>query len=152
MKQTPELDRIQEKMKPGVLTLKGFLGYDDRKLADIIFEDHQTLNRLHVNADQICAILNDLGERGRDLMEQEVKVDERYLIKVRDDRGKIPSPWGDGLFEKSDIELTDTQTGKKLKWNQLTLKLALAHGFFGGYGSEYRLDPAEVCEILDLPR
>ena len=148
MKQTPELDLVQEKMKPGVLTLKGFLGFDDRKLADIIAADHQAVVGFGIDLASICERLSDLAERGRDLMEQEVKVDGRYLVKVRDDRGKIPSPWGDGLFEKGDVEMTDTRSGKKLKWNQLTLRLALAHGFLGGRGSEYRLEPEDLVEIL----
>ncbi|MEW6710120.1 MAG: hypothetical protein AB1403_09895 [Candidatus Riflebacteria bacterium] len=148
MKQTPELDRIQAKMQPGVLTLKGFLGNDDRKLADIIAADRQTLTNLELDIAEVCEKLHDLTERGRDLMEQEVKVDNRYLIKVRDDRGKIPSPWDDGLFEKGDVELTDSKTGKKLKWNQLTLRLASAHGFLGGTGSEYRLDPQDLLDVL----
>jgi len=150
VKQTPELDRIQEKMQPGVLTLKGFLGNDDRKLADIIVTDHQTLLRMRLNAAQIAARLQDLADRGADLMEQEVLVDNRYRIKVRDDRGKIPSPWGDGLFEKGDVDLADQKTGKTLKWNRLTLRLMQEHGFFGGYGSEYRIDPEVVVDILDL--
>ena len=148
MKQTPEMDRIQEKMKPGVLTLKGFLGDDDRKLADIIAADKLALQTLGIDLPEFCEKLADLAERGRDLMEQEVMVDNRYLIKVRDDRGKIPSPWNDGLFEKGDVDMTDTRTGKKLKWNQLTLRLALAHGFLGGRGSEYRLEPEVLVEIL----
>ena len=148
MKQTPELDLVQEKMKPGVLTLKGFLGFDDRKLADIIAADHQAVVSLGLDIASVCDRLSDLAERGRDLMEQEVRVDDRYLVKVRDDRGKIPSPWGDGLFEKGDVEMIDTKSGKKLKWNQLTLRLALAHGFLGGRGSEYRLEPEDLIEIL----
>ena len=150
MKQTPELDRIQEKMQPGVLTLKGFLGHDDRKLADIIDTDRQAMLCMRLDVAQIVNRLQDLAGRGADLMEQEVLVDNRYMIKVRDDRGKIPSPWGDGLFEKGDVELTDQKTGKTLKWNRLTLRLIEKHGFFGGYGSEYRIDPEAVCKILDL--
>jgi hypothetical protein len=150
VKQTPELDRIQEKMKPGVLTLKGFLGNDDRNLADILSADQLALQKLGITAEDICDRLDDLARRGTDLMEQEIEVDNRYRIKVRDDRGKLPSPWGDGLFEKGDVELYDMQSGKKLKWNQLTLTLACKHGFFGGYGSEYRLDPEIAVQILDL--
>ncbi|PKL51274.1 MAG: hypothetical protein CVV42_00040 [Candidatus Riflebacteria bacterium HGW-Riflebacteria-2] len=149
MKQTPELNRIQEKMRPGVLTLKGFLGHDDRKLADILETDHQTIQRLNLDTARIAVCLQDLADRGSDLMEQEVLVDNRYLIKVRDDRGKIPSPWGDGLFEKGDVDLVDQKTGKTLKWNRLTLRLLEVHGFFGGYGSEYRIDPEAIVEILD---
>ncbi|MDD2999006.1 MAG: hypothetical protein PHV05_08065 [Candidatus Riflebacteria bacterium] len=150
MKQTPDFERVQAKMQPGVLTLKGFLGYDDRKLADILAADEQTLLRFGITAEQIAERLQDLADRGADLMEQEIIVDGRYKIRVRDDRGKIPSPWGDGLFEKGDVDMTDTITGKSLKWNRLTLRLACVHGFFGGYGSEYRIDPEEVIEILGL--
>jgi len=150
VKQTPELDRIQKKMQPGILTLKGFLGNDDRKLADIIAADTLVLSQLGISAEQIAEKLDDLAQRGADLMEEEITVDGRYRIKVRDDRGKIPSPWGDGLFEKGDVDLTDTISGKILKWNKLTLRLISAHSFFGGYGSEYRIDPAEACEMLNI--
>ena len=150
MKQTPELDRVQAKMQPGVLTLKGFLGDDDRKLADILAADQLCLNQLGITAAQIADKLADLAERGTDLMEEEITVDDRYKVKVRDDRGKIPSPWDDGLFEKGDVDLTDTVTGKSLKWNKLTLRLMSAHGFFGGRGSEYRIDPEIAKDILNL--
>ncbi len=150
MKQTPDMDRIQEKMQPGVLTLKGFLGHDDRKLADIIVADEQTLLKLNITAQQIVDRLQDISERGADLMEEELTIDGRYKVRVRDDRGKIPSPWGDGLFEKGDVDLSDSITGKSLKWNKLTLRLVSAHGFFGGKGSEYRIDPEETATLLDL--
>lgn len=150
MKQTPELDRIQEKMRPGVLTLKGFLGNDSRKLVDILAADNETVRRIGLDKNKLCDKLQDLAERGKDLMEQEVLVDDRYLITVRDDRGKIPSPWGDGLFEKGEVDLHDKISGQKLKWNKLTLKLIRAHSFFGGAGSEYRIDPVQASEILEL--
>ena len=150
MKQIPELNKIQEKMKPGVLTLKGFLGYDDRKLIDIIEADKIAFKKFGVTTYEVCKRLSELAEKGRDIMEQEILVDNRYLIKVRDDRGKIPSPWGDGLFEKGDVELFDKVTEKKIKWNGLTLKLLEAHDFWGGKGSEYRIEPSDIIKILDL--
>jgi len=150
VKQTPELDRVQGKMQPGILTLKGFLGDDDRKLADIIAADTLTINQLGITAAQIAEKLEDLAQRGADLMEEEVTLDDRYKVRVRDDRGKIPSPWDDGLFEKGDIDLNDTVTGKQLKWNKLTLRLMSAHGFFGGRGSEYRIDPEVAKDVLNI--
>ncbi len=150
MKQTPELDLVQAKMQPGVLTLKGFLGSDDRKLADIIAADQQCFAQLGVTAQQIAEKLQQLADLGNDLMEEEIIVENRYRIKVRDDRGKIPSPWGDGLFEKGDVDLIDNVTGKSLKWNRLTLRLLTAHGFCGGIDSDYRLDPEVATTILEL--
>lgn len=150
MKQTPELDQVQGKMQAGVLTLKGFLGSDDRKLADILVADQQSFSRLGITPLQAAERLQQLADSGTDLMEEEILVENRYRIKVRDDRGKIPSPWGDGLFEKGDVELVDNNTGETLKWNKLTLRLMSAHGFCGGVDSEYRLDPEKLIRILDL--
>ena len=150
MKQTPELDLVQSKMQPGVLTLKGFLGSDDRKLADILVADQQSFSRLGITPLQAAERLQQLADRGADLMEEEILVEQRYRIKVRDDRGKIPSPWGDGLFEKGDVDLIDNSTGETLKWNRLTLRLMSVHGFCGGVDSEYRLDPEKLVRILDL--
>ncbi len=150
MKQTPELDLVQAKMQPGVLTLNGFLGHDDRKLADIIAADAQVFARTGIKPAQIAERLQVIATRGADLMEEEILVDNRYRVRVRDDRGKIPSPWSDGLFEKGDVDLVDSITGKKLKWNKLTLRLLEAHGFCGGSGSEYRIDPEDAIAILDL--
>ncbi len=137
-------------MQAGVLTLKGFLGSDDRKLADILVADQQSFSRLGITPLQAAERLQQLADRGTDLMEEEILVENRYRIKVRDDRGKIPSPWGDGLFEKGDVELVDNNTGETLKWNKLTLRLMSAHGFCGGVDSEYRLDPEKLVRILDL--
>ncbi len=150
MKQTPELDLVQSKMQPGVLTLKGFLGSDDRKLADILVADQQSFSRLGITPLQAAERLQQLADLGADLMEEEILVEQRYRIKVRDDRGKIPSPWGDGLFEKGDVDLIDNSTGETLKWNRLTLRLMSVHGFCGGVDSEYRLDPEKLMRILDL--
>jgi len=150
VKQTPELDLVQSRMQPGVLTLKGFLGSDDRKLADILVADQQSFSRLAITPVQAAERLQQLADRGADLMEEEILVENRYRIKVRDDRGKIPSPWGDGLFEKGDVDLIDNNTGETLKWNKLTLRLMTKHGFCGGVDSEYRLDPEKLVRILDL--
>jgi len=137
-------------MQPGVLTLKGFLGSDDRKLADILVADQQSFSRLGITPLQAAERLQQLADLGADLMEEEILVESRYRIKVRDDRGKIPSPWGDGLFEKGDVDLIDNKTGETLKWNRLTLRLMSVHGFCGGIDSEYRLDPEKLVRILDL--
>jgi hypothetical protein len=149
MKQTPELDRIQAKMQRGALTLKGFLGTDDRKLADILAADAEALRGKGVTAAQIADRLAELTEKGRSLMEEEIAVEDgRYRITVRDDRGLLPSPWGDGLFEKGDVELTEVATGRRLRWNGLTIQLIRAHGFFNGRGSDYRIDPPTAIDTL----
>jgi hypothetical protein len=150
VRHTPELDRIQSRMQPGELTLHGFLGSDHRKLGDILEADRQLAHARDISHEQIADRLDELAARGRDLMEREVEVEERYKVTVRDDRGVLPCPWGDGNFRKEDVHLCDPQTGAQLRWNELTAHMIRAHGFYGGVGSPYRIDPAAAIQALNL--
>lgn len=150
MKQTPELDKVQERMQPGALTLRGFLGPDNRKLVDILAEDAATVAALRLTHERIAGRLRRIMEDGRDVMEGTVLVGGRYKVHVRDDRGRLPSPWGDGLFGKGDVEMLDTITGQGFRWNELTLQMIRAHGFYGGKGSEYRIEPRDIADVLEI--
>lgn len=151
MKQTPDLDCAQARMQPGEITLPGFLGDDDRKLADIIAHDAGDLAAHRVAAPAIADRLAELTAEGRHLMEEEVEVENRYRVTVRDDRGVLPSPFGDGRFEKGDTHLRDPRTDTDFRWNGLTLHMIRNHGFFGGRGSPYRIDPARAIAVLGIP-
>ncbi len=150
MRQEPELDRVQARMQPGELTLRGFLGADHRKLVDIVAQDGEAVGALGLRHDRVADRLLEIMEKGRDMMEREVLVEGRYNVHVRDDRGRLPSPWGDGLFGKGDAEMVDTVTGRRFRWNELTLHMIRAHGFYGGKGSEYRIEPRDIAEVLTL--
>lgn len=150
MKQTPELDRIQARMRPGVLTMKGFLGTDPRPLADILAEDDAVVRAAGVTHAQIADRLEAITKAGTDLMEAETIVENRFRVVVRDDRGLLPSPFGDGRFSKGDTEVTDPVTGRTFRWNGLTLHLIRHHGFYNGKGSDYRLDPAVLIEVFGI--
>ena len=43
MKHTPDMQRVIERMKPGVLSLHGFLGADRRSLEEILDADASTV-------------------------------------------------------------------------------------------------------------
>jgi hypothetical protein len=150
MKQTPELDRVQEKMQPGEITLDGFLGDDDRKLVDILIDDAETVQARGILHKQIADRLDELAEEGRDIAERELEVEDRYKVRVRDDRGVLPSPWGDGRFSKADVHMDDPVTGLSFRWNRLTTHMIREYGFYGGHGSPYRINPADIIRALEL--
>jgi hypothetical protein len=150
MKQTPDLDRAQQRMMPGELTLHGFLGTDTRKLVDIINADDETVRSRGVTHEQIADRLAGILEKGRDIMEREKKVEGRFAVTVRDDRGVLPSPFGDGRFEKDDCYVVDSETGAEFRYNALTIQMIRSHGFYSGKGSQYRLEPGAVIDILDI--
>lgn len=150
MKQTPKLAHVQARMQPGEITLEGFLGEDSRPLADILAADSETIHAGGLSHASIADRLTALTEVGRDLAEREIEVEGRYYVLVREDRGLLPSPWGDGLFPKGEVRLRDGATGYVLRWNELTVHMIRAHGFYGGVGSDFRIDPARAIEILGL--
>lgn len=150
MKQTPALDRVQAKMQPGEIALHGFLGHDPRKLIDIIAADAMVVARHGVTNAQIADRLDDIAVRGADLAEREVMVDEHFAVTVRDDRGVLPSPWGDGRWGKGEVHMTETRTGAKFAWNELVTHMIREYGFYGGQGSHYRIDPAAIIAALEL--
>ncbi|MBN2713983.1 MAG: hypothetical protein JXR97_16305 [Planctomycetes bacterium] len=150
MKQTPDLDRAQQRMMPGELTLHGFLGDDTRKLVDIINEDGDAVLSRGVSHKQIADRLADIMEQGRDIMEREVNVEGRFTVTVRDDRGVLPSPFGDGCFEKGDCHVVDSETKSEFLFNGLTIHMIRTYGFYSGKGSQYRLEPAALIETFGI--
>ncbi len=143
---------IDEMMQPGVLCKDGFLGADKRLVKDIIEEDLATIKKLGMSVDEISDRMTELTAKGSDLMEREVSVENRYSIKVRDDRGPAPDPFGGSPQRKGDTLLKDYKTGKAVVWNDLTIHMIREYGFFGGRGEKYRIEPDVLINILGLSK
>ena len=151
VKQSPELDRVEQNMRPMYLCAEGFLGRDPRKLIEILTEDQGTVNSLGLNHEAIAPRLMSITERARDGWGDPVVVEGRFEVEVHEARGKIPCPWGHpGLYRKTHVKLENRGTGETLVWSDLAIHLIEEHGFYQGRGSPYRLEPAEVKRILEL--
>jgi len=151
VKQSPELDRVEQNMRPMYLCAEGFLGRDPRKLIEILTEDQGTVNSLGLNHEAIAQRLMSITERARDGWGDPVVVEGRFEVEVHEARGKIPCPWGHpGLYRKTHVKLENRGTGETLVWSDLAIHLIEEHGFYQGRGSPYRLEPSEVKRILEL--
>jgi len=64
MKQSPQMQRIQENMRPGAIALEGFLGRDTRNLADILEEDNSAVRRLDLSHGVIAQRMEELKNAG----------------------------------------------------------------------------------------
>ena len=67
MKMTVQMKKIQEQLRPGVITRDGFLGKDRRNLVDILEEDEAKVKRMKLTHRQIAdrmLELRDAGMRG----------------------------------------------------------------------------------------
>jgi hypothetical protein len=151
MKQSPELDRVQSRMGPGAVGLHGILGHDRRSLAEILEQDDNAVRVLSLTHEAIADRMEFFTQAGRPALGNPVTVDDRWEVRVDEWRGGMPCPWPHaGLHRKSNIVLTDLQTGEQMEWTDLTIHMIRAHGFYQGRGSRYRIDPERARRLLGL--
>ncbi len=87
MKQSPQFTKIQEQMKPGVITLDGFLGTDTRNLIDILVEDDGTVRRLGLTHAQIADRMEYFRQKGLDGLGEFIHIDSSFDVRVDSVRG-----------------------------------------------------------------
>lgn len=154
MKMTDELKKAQASMAAGVLTVEGFLGYDQRDLATIIQHDEEEFARLKLDWGVVATQLRGLLQKGSAGLGEPTTVDGTWLVRVDETRGTLPSPWtGDGIFHKVNCEVRrlDKQgkpEGKILLYNELSLHLFEKYHFLQGRGSHFRMEPADIKTVL----
>lgn len=151
MRQTPELQRIQELMKPGIISEEGFLGEDIRNLADILADDELQVLALGFTHVEIANAMEKLTDIGRETFGNPVLVDGFLRVTVDSSKGKIVSPFG-GLHDKENTEIVNTKTDETINWTTLSIHLIRDHGFYQGKGSFFRVDPNKVVRILELDK
>ena len=151
MKQTVQMDKIQANMHRGVITLEGFLGADTRKLVDILIEDDAEVRRLGVTHESIARRMLDLKQAGEAGLGEFIAVEDSLEVKVDSVRGKLPCPFGDpGIFGKVNTTVRNLRKKKEVTFTDLHIHMIWAHGFYEGKGSRFRLEPAELIDILEV--
>ena len=153
MKQTEQMKEIQERMKPCVITLDGFLGMDDRNLIDILVEDDAEVKRLNLTHEKIAARMLELRESGKKGLGDLVSVAPHYEVSVDITRGKLPCPFGHrGLIRKSMIRVRNVETDREITYTDMNIHMINEHGFYQGKGSTFRMSISDLAEILDIDR
>ncbi len=151
MKQSPELSIAQANMRPGVITLYGFLGPDDRNLIDILTEDDWEVKHLGLTHERIAERMEELRDKGMKGLGEFIKVAPHFQVRVETVRGKLPSPFGGpGLYGKINTEVRNEATGEEIVYSDLQIHLIAAHGFYQGRGSIFRLNPADLAKVLEI--
>lgn len=136
-------------MKPGVLSLHGFLGDDKRDIELIIDHDAAELESLGVTAVEIAAGLEKLRDKALEGLGDYISLEGGFSVKANSIRGKLPCPFGHkGLYRKNVVSLSGPGIDSVLMFTDLGIHLVREHGFFQGKGSPFRLEPAEIAGIL----
>ena len=151
MKQSPELKLIEENMMPGSLSAHGFIGDDSRNLADILRDDARALKQTGITQEALADKMQELTDYGKRGLGRPTLMDGIFEIEVEDYRGKLPCPFRDNAkVNKRQTRLRRLDTGATMRWTDLNIHMIREHGFFEGYGSNYRLDPAKLVRFLGL--
>lgn len=149
MSKQDDADAIAERMKPGVLSSDGFIGTDPRPLADIIAADGAEVERLGLSHRRVAAALGRALAAAAAGLGTPVALHEHLTAVHREAMGRIPCPFGGcGVFQKGEVELTDSATGEKVVFSPLSVHLVGVHGFYQGRGSRYRLEAAALARLL----
>lgn len=151
MKQTVQLQRIQESMRPGVITRDGFLGSDRRNLIDILIEDEAEVKRRSLEHRDIARRMIELRDAGLRGLGEFISVEPHFEVRVDSVRGKLPCPFGDpGIFPKTNVTVRNLRLARAIDYTDLHIHLVLAHGFYEGRGSPFRLEPVDLAEVLEV--
>lgn len=153
MKQSVQMDRVQQNMRPGRITRDGFLGADGRKLVEILIEDDATVKRMGLAHEQIAQrmrVLRDAGARG---LGGVVTVEGHFEVQVNSVRGRLPCPFGHaGTVAITNITVKNLNTKREIVYTDLNVHMIERHGFYEGKGAPLRLEPREIAEILEVKR
>ena len=154
MKMSPELQKAQENMQPGVITSDGFLGDDHRPLIEMIQDDEEHMAHLGIDWDVAAAKLRELMDEGRKGLGEPVTVQNTWIVRTDEARGFLASPFEDGIFRKVNAELElapgGTSSGDKLLYTELSLHLMEKHHFLEGRGSSFRIEPSQLKKVLQM--
>jgi hypothetical protein len=153
MKQSKVYAVIQEKMAPGVITRDGFLGEDRRNLVDILTADDGEARRLGYGHQDIARRMVELRDAGLAGLGEFLDVAPHFEVRVDSVRGKLPCPFGDpGIFQKTNTTVRNKRLGREVTYTDLHIHLIGSHGFYEGRGSPFRLEPAELAEVLEAEK
>ena len=149
MKKTPEENKIEKNFLPGALSSKGFLGKDTRHIHDIILDDDRLLSKLGLDRNALAVQLQKILNTGKAGLEAPVDYGD-FQIVTKWDRGMGPCPFGEpGLYPRITVTICskDTRANLCVSYTQLSIHLIRKHGFLGGKGSPFRIDPEKFINL-----
>jgi hypothetical protein len=149
MKESPQAKKLEEILRSSKLVSGGFMGDDPRSLSEIIDTDITKLSRLGYTAEQVGSRMQEITSIAITGLGNWVKIDDYREAKVDEAKGTLPCPWPHpGRFAKRVTTLKLVESGKTVFWSDLNIHLIAGHGFFEGYGSAFRIEPAKLASII----
>jgi hypothetical protein len=158
----PNVEELEARMRPGAFSQLGFLGPHER-LGDVLTRDAETVRILGVTCEAIAERLKTLIEHALDSPRKRARVQQHFDVSLEQYKGFQICPWSSaphqrqcdaGLgvqFASLDWDISNRQAGLHMRGPGLAVHLIRDHHFFEGLGTPYRLDPAALVRLLEVP-
>ena len=149
MKRTAQMQKLEEMLRSSRIAAGGFLGDDARPLEEIIEADLSVLEKSGFDQHQIAQRMLDLGSIAVPRLGMWIDVDANLEVRSVDYKGSIICPWPhSGRFDKRFTYVRRKDSGREIRWTDLQVHMIDEHGFFEGRGSAFRIEPAELIEMI----
>jgi hypothetical protein len=156
----PDFDQIEARMRPGALSLRGFLGPTE-SLRAVLAADNQSMYRAGVTFEALAAAIESLISAANASSAHDTIVNGTHRARIRQYLGFQICPWspdplhmqctGRGVhFSSVDWSVENLRTGRALEGPGLIVHLMHDHHFCEGLESPYRVDPTALAEVLGL--
>jgi hypothetical protein len=148
-------DSVEDRMRPGVLSARGFLGKTER-LDAVMARDAKTLASLGVAPGLVARRIREVVGEALDRWspgDGGVYDVDRFRVSFTQYRGYQECPWGcedEPRWASIDFEIENVHSGAKLEGPGLIAHLVEEHSFFEGRESPYRVEPRLAVEVLEL--
>ena len=149
MKQSPQMENLEKVLRSSKLVAGGFMGSDSRCLSEIIESDIAQIETLGFNVKQIADRMQEITQIAKPQLGNWIKINEMIEGVSQDYKGIIVCPWPhSGKFDKRITTVKRAKTGATIFWSDLNMHLIAKHDFFEGRGSNFRIEPKELIEII----
>ena len=151
MQKKDSLDTLEQTLRQASVSREGFLGRDERGLAAILQADDEAIRRRGLTHAHIAQHLLALRQAGWEGLGDPVSVPPHFEVCVDATRGTLPCPFGDqGSFAKVNTTVRNLASGKEITFTDLNIHLIAAHGFYEGHGAQFRLEPEQLMDTLEI--
>ncbi|MFQ6035029.1 MAG: hypothetical protein ACE5NM_04165 [Sedimentisphaerales bacterium] len=149
MKESPQMQKLNDLLRSSKLVAGGFMGSDTRSVSEIIDADAAQLARFGFTARQVAARMQQITDVAKTALGNWVKIDDKRQAQVQEAKGAIVCPWPHpGRFTKRVTTVNLIESDKSIYWSDLNIHLITQHGFFEGKGSNFRIEPEILTKII----
>lgn len=149
MKQGPDIQELDVTLRVSTLVAGGFMGDDPRSVTEVIDADAGELSRLGVTDKQLAARMKEITDKAAPAQGTWAEVLPGLEAQVDETRGATPCPWRHrGRYFKRVTTVRRKGSEKVLRWSDLSAHMIAVHGFFEGKGSMFRIEPADLVQML----